>query len=116
VALAVKMQGPRSLGEAYALAKIQEEYLATCKRSQRPHYDANMGNWSQQNQSQGSEKVENKGYQSRQPNPRPLMAIQILTPMQMSERRKKGLCYHCDKKWSVGHKCKTMKLYIMEKC
>jgi hypothetical protein len=41
VRLAVKMQGPRSLGEAYALAKIQEEYLNSCKRSQRPHYEAN---------------------------------------------------------------------------
>jgi hypothetical protein len=34
--------------------------------------------------------------------------------MQMSERKKKGLCYHCDERWSVDHKCKTMKLYIME--
>ena len=31
IRLAVKMQGPRNLGEAYALAKIQEEYLATVK-------------------------------------------------------------------------------------
>jgi hypothetical protein len=37
--LAVKMQGPRNLGEAYALAKIQEEYLATVKRSTRPTYE-----------------------------------------------------------------------------
>uniref|UniRef100_A0A2N9EWI0 Reverse transcriptase domain-containing protein n=1 Tax=Fagus sylvatica TaxID=28930 RepID=A0A2N9EWI0_FAGSY len=29
VRLPVKMQGPRNLGEAYALAKFQEEYLAT---------------------------------------------------------------------------------------
>jgi hypothetical protein len=33
IRLAVKMQGPRNLSEAYALAKIQEEYLTTCKRS-----------------------------------------------------------------------------------
>ena len=32
----------------------------------------------------------------------------------MSEKRKKGLCYNCDEKWSTNHKCKTMKLYIME--
>jgi hypothetical protein len=32
----------------------------------------------------------------------------------MSERRKKGLCYNCDEKWSTNHKCRTMKLYIME--
>jgi hypothetical protein len=33
VRLVVKMQGARSLGEAYALAKIQEEYLITCRKS-----------------------------------------------------------------------------------
>jgi hypothetical protein len=44
VMLAIKMQGSRSLDEAYALAKIQEEYLATCKRNQRPQYDANRSN------------------------------------------------------------------------
>ncbi len=45
VRLAVKMQGPRNLGEAYALAKIQEEYLATVERSSTPAYETNRGNW-----------------------------------------------------------------------
>ena len=49
-----------------------------------------------------------------QRNTRPPLAVQKLTLMQMLERRKNELCYHCDEKWSVGHKCKTMKLYIME--
>ena len=34
--------------------------------------------------------------------------------MQMSERRKKGLCYNCDERWSSDHKCKNRKLYLME--
>uniref|UniRef100_A0A2N9G868 Reverse transcriptase domain-containing protein n=1 Tax=Fagus sylvatica TaxID=28930 RepID=A0A2N9G868_FAGSY len=80
IRLAVKMQGPRNLSEAYALAKIQE--------------DAG---------------VESRGMESRQPNTRPPLPVQRLTPMQMSERRKKGLCYNCDEKWSTNHKCKTMK-------
>lgn len=42
------------------------------------------------------------------------MVVQRLTPMQMSEKRKKGLCYHYDDKWSVGHKCKSMRLFVME--
>jgi hypothetical protein len=75
VRLAVKMHGLRSLGEAYALAKIQEEYLNSCKRSQRSYYEANKGSWSQQNQGQGSARVENKGYESRQPTPRLPMAV-----------------------------------------
>ena len=47
VRLAIKMQGPRTLGEAYALAKIQEQYLANVKRSTRPSYVANKDNWEQ---------------------------------------------------------------------
>ena len=47
VRLAIKMQGPRTLGEAYALAKIQEKYLANVKRSTRPSYKANKDNWEQ---------------------------------------------------------------------
>uniref|UniRef100_A0A2N9I2L9 Protein kinase domain-containing protein n=1 Tax=Fagus sylvatica TaxID=28930 RepID=A0A2N9I2L9_FAGSY len=47
VRLAIKMQGPRTLGEAYALAKIQEQYLDNVKRSTRPSYEANKDNWEQ---------------------------------------------------------------------
>lgn len=32
----------------------------------------------------------------------------------MKDRREKGLCYHCDSKWSLGHKCQKLKLYILE--
>ena len=45
VRLAVKMQGPRNLGEAYALAKFQEEYLATCRKGYRPSYENARNNW-----------------------------------------------------------------------
>lgn len=32
----------------------------------------------------------------------------------MKERRDKGLCYNCDDKWALEHKCKKTKLFIME--
>ena len=32
----------------------------------------------------------------------------------MDERRKKGLCYNCDEKWGFGHKCKYVKLFLLE--
>jgi hypothetical protein len=48
------MQKPRTLGEAYALTKIQEEYLATAKRSARPSYEANMNNWGQPSSQQAA--------------------------------------------------------------
>uniref|UniRef100_A0A2N9GVS5 Integrase catalytic domain-containing protein n=1 Tax=Fagus sylvatica TaxID=28930 RepID=A0A2N9GVS5_FAGSY len=114
IRLAVKMQGPRNLGEAYALAKIQEEYLTTVKRSTRPTYEPSRGSWVQSQAQQGAARVENKSGDSKQFSARPSMPVQRLTPMQMSERRKKGLCYNCDERWSSDHRCKNRKLYLME--
>uniref|UniRef100_A0A2N9G2Y4 Ty3 transposon capsid-like protein domain-containing protein n=1 Tax=Fagus sylvatica TaxID=28930 RepID=A0A2N9G2Y4_FAGSY len=114
IRLAVKMQGPRNLGEAYALAKIQEEYLATVKRSTRPTYEPSRGSWVQSQAQQGAAQVENKSGDSKQFSARPSMQVQRLTPMQMSERRKKGLCYNCDERWSSNHRCKDRKLYLIE--
>ena len=34
--------------------------------------------------------------------------IKRLTPAQMDERRKRGLCYNYDEKWGVGHKCRML--------
>uniref|UniRef100_A0A2N9F7Y1 Reverse transcriptase/retrotransposon-derived protein RNase H-like domain-containing protein n=1 Tax=Fagus sylvatica TaxID=28930 RepID=A0A2N9F7Y1_FAGSY len=67
--MVMKMQKPRTLGEAYALTKIQEEYLATVKRSARPSYEANMNNWGQPSSQQAA---------------------------------------------TIRHKCKSMKLYLIE--
>ena len=32
----------------------------------------------------------------------------------MDERRKKELCYNCDEKWGPRHKCKNVKLFLLE--
>ena len=39
--------------------------------------------------------------------------IQI-SPKEMEERRAKGLCFSCNKKWSKGHKCQETKLFTLE--
>ena len=33
-----------------------------------------------------------------------------LTPQQLEEKREKGLCYSCDRKYTRGHKCVENKL------
>ena len=32
----------------------------------------------------------------------------------MEERRKKAFCYYCDEKWQPKHKCKGLKLFMIE--
>ena len=36
-----------------------------------------------------------------------------LTPQQLQEKRAKGLCYSCDRKYAKGHKCDEKKLFYI---
>jgi hypothetical protein len=36
------------------------------------------------------------------------------TPQQLEERKEKGLCFNCDKKYSKGHKCGEKKLFYID--
>ena len=64
IKLSVKMQGPRNLGEAYALAKIQE-YLTTVKRSIRLAYKLDRGSWAHSQSQQRAARVENNSGDSK---------------------------------------------------
>lgn len=39
--------------------------------------------------------------------------IRRLTEKELQEKRTKGLCYRCDAKWAVGHRCKKKELSVM---
>jgi hypothetical protein len=43
-----------------------------------------------------------------------LVPVQKITQTQMEDRRKRGLCYYCDVKWTRGHVCSTPKLFLLE--
>ncbi|CAB4303865.1 unnamed protein product [Prunus armeniaca] len=42
------------------------------------------------------------------------MPIKWLSPAELKEQRDKGLCFNCDEKFSLGHRCK--KLFLVEGC
>lgn len=46
--------------------------------------------------------------------PRTKVPLPRFIGAQMEERRKQGLCYNCDEKWQMGHKCKGAKLFLLE--
>ena len=98
------MQNPRTLSAAFELAKIQEEYLSTCKKVYRPFPESSRSNWQEQPINKYDGKAEST---TRVP-------IQKITSTQMEERRKKVLCYYCDEKWQSKHKCKGLKLFMIE--
>ena len=37
-----------------------------------------------------------------------------LTPQQLEEKRAKGFCYSCDRKYTKGHKCSEKKLFYID--
>ena len=37
-----------------------------------------------------------------------------LTPLQLEEKRAKGLCYSCDSKYTKGHKCAKKKIFYID--
>ena len=42
------------------------------------------------------------------------LKVQKVSPAEMAERRKQGLCYYCDEKYSPGHKCKEPKFFQID--
>eukprot|EP00253_Pinus_taeda_P012384 PITA_12384 len=42
------------------------------------------------------------------------LKVQKVSPVEMAESRKQGLCYHCDEKYSPGHKCKEPKFFQID--
>ena len=86
IRLQICMLVPKSLNEAFGLAKIQEEYLISSKKSFKTLGDHGWPSIL------GSPRVESKG------DSRFKIPLQRLTSARMEERRKQGLCYNCDEK------------------
>ncbi|KAJ0034380.1 hypothetical protein Pint_26460 [Pistacia integerrima] len=94
----VRMLNPSNLHIAFGLAKMQEENVAALRRIAKLGFFSTclaIGPLSP-------------------PEKRAIVLVQRLSPSQMNERRDKGLCYNCDDKWALGHKCKSTRLFIME--
>ena len=95
----MRMLNPPTLIAAFGLAKIQEEYLLSCRRSYKgTHEQARPSLLGASKPSLlGAPPMENRSSKS------PVKKISVA---QMEERKKKGLYYNYDDKWELGHKCK----------
>lgn len=55
-----------------------------------------------------------KGCPTQAPRTTQTLKVQKLSPIEMAERRKQGLCYYCDDKYSPGHNCKEPKFFQID--
>ncbi|XP_075645153.1 uncharacterized protein LOC142616170 [Castanea sativa] len=102
IRLPVRMLVPKSLNDAFGLAKIQEEFLISSRKSFKPVTDVSKPSIL------GLPRLESRN------DSKVKLPLQKLTNAQMEERRKHGLCYNCDEKWHLGHKCKGARLFLLE--
>lgn len=42
--------------------------------------------------------------------------IRRLSDKELQSKRERGLCYRCDEKWSIGHRCKRKELSVLLTC
>lgn len=54
--------------------------------------------------------------QSSQSTARSGGEVRRLSDAELQSKREKGMCYRCDDKWSVGHKCKRKELSVLLTC
>ena len=102
IRLLVRMLNPQSLNEAFRLSKIQEEYHLSCKKNSRLQLE------------QGKPSILGLPKVPSLLDPKSRLPIKRISPTQMEERKKQGLCYNCDEKWIPGHKCKSAKLFLLD--
>ena len=102
IRLLVRMLVPKSLNEAFGLAKIQEEYLLSSKKNFKSVVD------------NGKPSILGLPKLKTKIDSRIKLPVKRLSNAQMEERRKQGLCYNCDEKWQLGHNYKGAKVFLLE--
>lgn len=45
---------------------------------------------------------------------KPMNFTKPVTSMHMDEKRKKGLCFHCEEKWNPTHTCKNPRIFFLQ--
>lgn len=115
IRLPVRTLHPQNLNSAFGLAMIQEYICSARGGSKGGSYQASYvpfpvgGNGFDSNVGRKESSV-----LGRNNNFKASLPVQKVSPAEMKERRKKGLCYFCDEKWNPSHKCKKAKIFVME--
>ncbi|KAF5450138.1 hypothetical protein F2P56_030513 [Juglans regia] len=108
IQLPLRMFNPHNLTAAFGLARIQEEYLISVKKPMK--FSAEKGQFGLSNNynsygNSGGAAGNNLKYSP---------PVKKVFSTEWDEKRKKGLCYHCDEKWNPNHNCKKAKVYLLQ--
>ena len=101
----VELHEPQDLHRAMRLARAYERRNATTTLALPAPSGRPPRRPAQDQGSQSSTGVSGSQTASSASSPRP---FRFLTPAEISEHRKQGLCYNCDEPYVQGHKCKRL--------
>ncbi|XP_071694493.1 uncharacterized protein [Rutidosis leptorrhynchoides] len=117
IELPVRMFRPKTLEDAYCLAKLQEDTIAATKKKFTPLLPTprtNYGNYNSRTTPQQQSSITNPvtsglalpsvPYNANNINYKSPAPRRQLTPKEVEEKRLKGLCFYCDQKYGPGHK------------
>jgi len=122
IRLPVRMFNPKTMTDAYSLAKIQEELILNSRKAsksswsfvQNKNFQSSGSSYNPKMSFQGPSKFLTSGAHKGVENPKSTVHVQKISPAQVEERKKKGLCFSCDAKWFRGHVCEAPKLFMIE--
>ena len=105
----VKLSKPLTMVAAYRNVSARETITTAKRKVSRPPLSKNFCNLHESECWVWNKTTQGKGIESTT-NP----TIKRLTPEQVNDYRKKGLCFKCDDKFLPGHKCSLKKLMMVE--
>lgn len=99
-------KNPNTIEEAMRLARVEEEKINNQRKEFKSTFQKPVGS-----SGGGGLPAKPSGGAT---NPQPFSTVRRLSPQELREKRDKGLCFHYDKKYVAGHKCKHQKLFKLE--
>ncbi|KAH7560795.1 hypothetical protein JRO89_XS10G0104300 [Xanthoceras sorbifolium] len=117
IKVGVQLLKPVSLLQAFELARFQEELISVANRKMNYHPTFTRSSSTLPGPSQLA--LTSTTYTSSTPSllgpvPSGLPLYHRLSVAEQVERRTKGLCFNCDEKFKLGHRCKTPQLLLLE--
>jgi len=98
IKMEVQAAKPATLTTAVGLSRL---YEARVLAQRKPSFDSKPRPYQSQGRNQNSPSIHNS-----------TPTIKKLIESEMKERRERGLCFNCDEKFRLGHRCK--KLFLIE--
>ncbi|KAF3776443.1 hypothetical protein EJ110_NYTH48243 [Nymphaea thermarum] len=118
VLLEMQVQNYDTLEECFAMACICEvrlEEKRALKKTHKFEKQKKKSSHSSSSRSKGNELVPYNNRREFKPNSKSGkgLPIRYLTPKQIEEYRRKGLCYRCEDKWDKNHQCKGLNSIVV---